>query len=560
MLHEILLLTTQQSKTGIMNYNDNNQLQELESENRRLQDDVVHSLVQSNTLLSRELEVLKNRLGALETAAASASAAGGGGSGGGEGITAAGVIGSGGAANNYNNKTKSIKWAEEKELIAAKQLQQQQQQDDSSDRAIDGHSSKAVVATGDNNDPPPMRRIKFLDHHVNIDNPDLMPAVAQSDNSNIANNNQQQDDDAASFDNTSTSSSSSSSSEAIAFSGWARVFFQARHHRSATQITSSASTSPSQDTYLHLSISSTSNVLRISDTDDTTNTSNNNNNMKKPPLIDPPIPLKFFHAVKVPGSNSGAALFLKNDTRRLRKYIFRFEFMNSGASHQPPQRYVQFVRSGNAAKKSMRSINKMKRAFKSVGSAAGGGGSGGNSSSNGGGNNSGGGVGGVSGRGMVGMSGEERKENLKEDKKKATDAFAAHLGTLDELLREGNDMADRFVDCVNSRNEEEEAIIMASTVGGGGNIISGGGGLVNAGANGSATGMKRSRPPPPFWGSGYNRPSTNDQDDDIESDSDFSDDEEELYYDDDNDDETLFDKVQVSTEQTLETLWNHIVK
>ena len=34
----------------------------------------------------------------------------------------------------------------------------------------------------------------------------------------------------------------------------------------------------------------------------------------------------------------------------------------------------------------------------------------------------------------------------------------------------------------------------------------------------------------------------------------------ELYYDDDNDDVTLFDKVQISTEQTLETLFNHIVK
>jgi len=153
-------------------------------------------------------------------------------------------------------------------------------------------------------------------------------------------------------------------------------------------------------------------------------------------------------------------------------------------------------------------------------------------------------------RAFKGMGGEERKENMKEDKKKATDAFAAHLGTLDELLRESNELADRFVECVNERNEEEELMMsQAAAVGSGANASSGG-----------AVGIKRSRPPPPYWGSGFNRPSTNDQDDDIESDSDFSDDDEELYYDDDNDDETLFDKVQVSTEQTLETLWNQIVK
>lgn len=155
-------------------------------------------------------------------------------------------------------------------------------------------------------------------------------------------------------------------------------------------------------------------------------------------------------------------------------------------------------------------------------------------------------------RAFKGMGGEERKENLKEDKKKATDAFAAHLSTLDELLRESNDLAERFVECVNARNEEEE--LMMSQTG----LAAGGGG--SGGVNNAAAGIKRSRPPPPYWGSGFNRPSTNDQDDDIESDSDFSDDDEELYYDDDNDDETLFDKVQVSTEQTLETLWNQIVK
>jgi len=455
-------------------------VEELENENRRLNS------------MARELEQLKHRMNALEVGASSAPAA----------VPPAAVDAIAPttaiiSSNERGGRTKSIKWAEEK--TSTRTLLNSNIGLDDSDHPVNL-----------NIDPPPMRKIKFVDHL--IENP-------QDVNNN--NNNNQEDDDAASYG----SSSSSSSSEVIAFSGWARVFFQARHHRTSTQVTSSANTSPSQDTYLHLSISSTSNVLRISDTDDTVTNNNNNssNNSfsskgdKKPPLIDPPIPLKYFHAVKVPGSNSGAALFLKNDTRRLRKYIFRFEFINRSV-HQPPQRYIQFLRSGNAAKKSMRSINKMKRAFKGIPGG-----------------------------------GEERKENLKEDKKKATDAFAAHLGTLDELLRESNDLAERFVECVNARNEEEELLMSQAAVAMGG--PSGGG---SAGTSG-AMGVKRSRIIP-FWGSGYNRPSTNDHDDDIESDSDFSDDDEELYYDDDNDDETLFDKVQVSTEQTLETLWNQIVK
>jgi len=466
----------------------NKQVEELENENRRLHDGVVRSLVQSNDLMARELEQLKNRMRALEAGGdGGTAAASGGGAARSETAAAPTTI-----VNSNEGRTKSIKWAEEKiDRTSTKALLNTRGLDD---------SDHAVTANTNNNDPPPMRKIKFVDHI--IENP--------QDVNNTTTNNNIEGDDAASFD----SSSSSSSSEVIAFSGWARVFFQARHHRASTQITSSATTTPSQDTYLHLSISSTSNVLRISDTDDTNNNnSSSSKNDKKPPLIDPPIPLKYFHAVKVPGSHSGAALFLKNDSRRLRKYIFRFEFVNRSV-HQPPQRYIQFLRSGKAAKKSMRSINKMKRAFK-------------------------------------GMGGEERKENMKEDKKKATDAFAAHLGTLDELLRESNDLADRFVECVNERNEEEELMMsQAAAVGSGG---------ANA-SSGGAVGIKRSRPPPPYWGSGFNRPSTNDQDDDIESDSDFSDDDEELYYDDDNDDETLFDKVQVSTEQTLETLWNQIVK
>ena len=501
-------------------------VEELENENRRLQEGVVSALVKSNELMAQELELLKNRMQALEA---------GGGVGGNEAVFDRSAVKETAVVNNTSTATilnksnqgrrKSIKWAKEEEG-------KNNNYESSSTRVlVDGlDDSNHSIPINGGGTPPPMRKIKFVDHHNHIDKRSNLHQnqiiraqdVRESDsnNNNMIKTQLQllDNDDDQSFN----SSTTSTSSEAIAFSGWARVFFQARHHRTSTQITSNATSSPSQDTYLHLSISSTSNVLCISDT-----TTNNNNTNR--PLIDPPIPLKYFHAVKLPNSHSGAALFLKHDTRRLRKYMFRFEFINRTV-HQPPQRYLQFVRSGNAAKKSMRSINsKMKSAFR---------------------RRSGGGGG-----------GEERRENLREDKKKASDAFKAHLGTLDELLRESDDLAERFVECVNRRNEEEEELMMLGNSGGVGGVSTVVGGRRRSTA---LMGMKRTRPPPPYWGSGFNRPSTNndedDDDDDIDSESDFSDDDEELYYDDDNDDETLFDRVQVSTEQTLESLWNQIVK
>lgn len=119
------------------------------------------------------------------------------------------------------------------------------------------------------------------------------------------------------------SSSNSSEEDPIAFSGWARVFFQARREPAAKQVTAPGAT-PFLDTHLHLTIYATANQLHISDVDD----------RRRPPLIDPPINLRHFYAARVPGSHSGAALFLRNDPkRRLRKYIFRFEFANR-AVHQ----------------------------------------------------------------------------------------------------------------------------------------------------------------------------------------------------------------------------------
>ena len=243
----------------------------------RSDDDVVKSLVNKNDKLSTEMELLKNRLNALEMMQQQPSQIPPN-----DNFISAVNVGGGGGDNGSDqavteamkNRRGSLATIETSEAAASKK--------------------------------PPMRRIKFLDHHVaeqslasniitdspqnsNINNT-LRPAAATQQPDNDVGINDDDDSDAY--------SSSVSSEEALAFSGWARVFFQARHHRAATQITSGATSTTSQDTYLYLTIHSTENELRISNTDD----------RWKPPLIDPPIPLKYFYAVKVPGSHSGAAL------------------------------------------------------------------------------------------------------------------------------------------------------------------------------------------------------------------------------------------------------------
>ena len=331
----------------------------------------------------------------------------------------------------------------------------------------------------------------------------------------------------------------------LAFSGEARVFFQARHHRSATQIVPGSTTTSSQDTYLRVAV--------VHSADDNWKYKSElkifcaardhvDGVVSEPPvlLIDPPVPLKHFYAAKVPGSHSGAALFLRNDPRRLRRYIWRFEFSNR-AVRQPPSRYLQFARSGRVARKSMvrrPTLGMAMRALRMKPTIEEGG------------HGEGGGVGGGA-------------------NSRARDAFAVHLSALDELLRESNEAVDGFVECVNSFNdaaweeEEDERIRREFSSGGG----------AGADATGEGRRRKRTKPPPPYWGGGYNshaRPTRatddeaddDDSDDNADSDSDYSEDEDDelLNYDDDNDDETLFDKVTVSTEQALETLYNHIVK
>ena len=194
---------------------------------------------------------------------------------------------------------------------------------------------------------PPIGKTKFFDRRTH----DAIKAAAAAPSAKTTTSNRDAD--------TSQSSSSVESSEegeVLAFSGEARVFFQARHHCSATQIVPGSTSTSSQDTYLRVAVVHSADdsgkyrsELRIFCA-----ASDHVGGVSEPSvlLIDPPVPLKHFYAAKALGSHSGAALFLRNDPRRLRRYLWRFEFSNR-AVRQPPSRYFQFARSGRVARKSM---------------------------------------------------------------------------------------------------------------------------------------------------------------------------------------------------------------
>jgi hypothetical protein len=87
---------------------------------------------------------------------------------------------------------------------------------------------------------------------------------------------------------------------------------------------------------------------------------------------------------------------------------------------------------------------------------------------------------------------EERSEVSRENKKRSQDAFAAHLSSLDELLRESDDLAEQFVKTFNDKNEEmeEEEYRIEQLKSGG---------MMNAPSR------RKVKPLPPYWGSGFNR-------------------------------------------------------
>ena len=513
------------------------------------------SLLEHNKQMGKEMVYLRDRLNELDVmqqqqqqqqqqyrVAAASSIGKGGGDGNNYVTDAAGkkTLATVGATKS----ARAIQWKDHNNIMGI--------EDD--DNEIDSGSNGNTNNIENNQKPPPIGKIKFSTF------PSLPPPEQVSNNvvSTPSPRNQSAIMDDADSDrnvlngsiqssSSSTTSSASSKGGTVAFSGWARVFFQARHHRSATLLTPFGGMTPwSQDTYLYISIihhptadgggprltslkQQCTNELHIcaSAISNIDEASDNNHiqaaQLARPSqlLINPPIALKYFYALKVPGSHSGAAFFLRNnDDRKLRKYIFRFEFVNKSV-HQSPLRYANFIRSGRVAKKSMARYRGMGSGVVNKLTSA------------------------------ISRSGGGSIDGMNDTTKREKEAYEAHLSALDELLRESSEMADRFVEVVNDLNEKEEEEEQYWRD------------MMRGGAGGGQ--KKRTKPLPPYWGSGFNIKQTgnNEEDDKEESDSDYSGEEDEddiLNYDDDNDDETLFDRVQVSTEQTLGTLFNHIVK
>ena len=133
--------------------------------------------------------------------------------------------------------------------------------------------------------------------------------------------------------------------EAVGFEGWARVFFQARNDRSAQQILPTNSSTLARESHLFVVVDPQATELRLYPDDKDLRL-----------IVDPPIELKYFYAVSVPGSEAGAALFLKEDDRQLRRYIFRFEFRNDSVL-QPSSRPQSLSLSARVAKYAQRSSN-----------------------------------------------------------------------------------------------------------------------------------------------------------------------------------------------------------
>lgn len=133
--------------------------------------------------------------------------------------------------------------------------------------------------------------------------------------------------------------------ETAGFEGWARVFFQARNDRSAQQILPTNSSTLARESHLFVVVDPKATELRLYPDDKDLRL-----------IVEPPIELKYFYAVSVPGSEAGAALFLREDDRQLRRYIFRFEFRNDTVL-QPPSRPQNLSLSARVAKYAQKSSN-----------------------------------------------------------------------------------------------------------------------------------------------------------------------------------------------------------
>ena len=198
--------------------------------------------------------------------------------------------------------------------------------------------------------------------------------------------------------------------ETVGFEGWARVFFQARNDRSAQQILPTNSSTLARESHLFVVVDPKATELRLYPDDKDLRL-----------IVDPPIELKYFYAVSVPGSEAGAALFLKEDDRQLRRYIFRFEFRNDTVL-QPPSRPQSLSLSARVAKYAQRSSNlkqvelKTKAAFSNQ---------------------------------------EDASDMQRAEEVKSQEAHLAYLNTTSDMIGDATTAADSFIALINAPSEQD---------------------------------------------------------------------------------------------------------
>lgn len=290
-------------------------------------------------------------------------------------------------------------------------------------------------------------------------------------------------------DDSSSSSSISSTPISEGFEGYARVFFQGRNDRVSTQLQPTNSSTLARDSYLYIEVDPDATELRIYPGKDE----------KGKLIVDPPINLKYFYAARVPGSNEGSALFLKEDDREYQRYIFRFEFRND-KNLQPAARMYQLAHCSKAAKNAQRMNWTMRNKF------------------------------GIAPKTKRHNKTKEQDtdETLRAQKKESQEILNAYIGTIEDLTREGLVAAESFVDLVNSAITGTE----------------------------EGTSWGRPRRNGTSWGAGYADVESENDDDD--SDSDWSDETDGQY--DDDEDESGTAKAGEKIEESFERVFGALSK
>jgi len=197
------------------------------------------------------------------------------------------------------------------------------------------------------------------------------------------------------------------------FTGCARVFFQGRKDDMAHQLTNCSNKEgvTYDDTYLHIKIDSSSKTLLIF--------GNEKDYQESRLLVDPPIDLRYFFAMKVPESRCGIALFLKDDDRYFRRFIFRFEFYNGCVRHDQ-FRLKQLYYCGAAIKKSSRAKLVARKFFAS--------------------------------------SDDERLNNIRITESESMNLNLAYMDAIDNLIKDASQQANSFVEIVNQLHLKNDSV------------------------------------------------------------------------------------------------------